>query len=122
MNNATLLIYLLISQCQAIWPVLKDQQTRVERSLTSCRHVTNTIDSLVDTGVSIQVTTELHTKWTGEFEERRVREMLWAIECHVLKEVCQTTLFVVFLNRTHTLRNVKVGYMLWPFIVKDVVS
>ena len=48
--------------------------------------------------------------------------MLRTIKRHVLQEVSQTTLILVLLNRTNTLRNVEIGYMLRPIIVEDVVS
>ena len=48
--------------------------------------------------------------------------MLRTVECHVLKEVSQTTLVVILLNGTDTLCNVEVGYTLRPFVVEDVVS
>ena len=48
--------------------------------------------------------------------------MLRAIEAHVLKEVSETALLVLFLDGTHTLCNVKLCPVFGPVVVTDVVS
>ena len=48
--------------------------------------------------------------------------MLRTIEGHVLQEVSQTLLGIVFLNRAYTLGNVEVGFLLRSVVVSEIIS
>ena len=48
--------------------------------------------------------------------------MLRAIESHVLQEVCQATLALIFVDRTYALGNVEVCHMLRILVVTNVIS
>ena len=92
MDNATLLVNLFRVEGKTISPVAKDEQARVESALTSCRHVVDIVNSLVNAGVGIQVATKLHADRLAIADEVVAREIVGAIEAHMLKEVSQTTL------------------------------
>ena len=122
MNHATLLVYLLGFQQQAVGPVVQNQQTRVYDTLTGGGHVRDVIHRLVDRGVGIQVASELHTDGLTPFHDVVTLEVLCAVEAHVLQEVGQSALVVVLLNRTHALGNVELGTLFGPCIMTDVIS
>ncbi len=96
-DNATLLVNLFRVEGKTISPVAKDEQTRVESALTSCRYVVDIVNSLVDAGVGIQVATKLHADRLAIADEVVAWEIVCAIEAHMLKEVSQTTLTFFFL-------------------------
>ena len=62
MNDTALLVYFLRVECQAVRPVLQNEDTRVDGCSTLCRHVADAVNRLVDRGVSIEVATELHAQ------------------------------------------------------------
>ena len=121
-DDPAFLVDFLVGKRQAVRPVLEDQQAGVECALAGRRHVADTVDGLVDAGIGIQVAAELNAERTGEFQQRGVGEVLRPIEGHVLQEVGQPSLLVVLLDGTDPLCDVEVGYMLRPFVVKDVIG
>ena len=75
-HHVAFLVYLVCFQQQAVRPVLQYQQARVECCGTLGRYVTDTINGLVDRGIGIQVTTELHAQRTGELDDAIALEVL----------------------------------------------
>ena len=92
MNHVALLVNLVSLQQKTVRPVFQNQQTRVERRGTLGGNVADTINGLVDTGISIQIATELNTQRTGEFDDAVALEVFRTVEGHVLEEVSQTAL------------------------------
>ena len=75
-NDVTLLIDLLGLECQAVRPVLQDEQTRVEGGSPLGGNVADTIDCLVDRGIGVQVAAELNTQRTAELDNAITLEVL----------------------------------------------
>ena len=121
-DDTAFLVDFLSVEGQSVRPVLKDEDTGVDGTLSCCRYIAHAVYRLVDARVGIEVAAELHSQSTCVFEERRVREMLRAVEGHVLQEMGQTALVLVLLNGAHTLSNVEIGHMLRPLVVPDVVG
>ena len=92
MHYVTLLVNLIRFQRKTVRPVFQDQQTGVNGCGALGGNVTDTVDGLVNTRIGIQVTAELHTQGTGEFDNTIALEMLRAVESHVLQEVGKSTL------------------------------
>ena len=92
MNHVALLVNLVSLQQKTVRPVFQNQQTRVERRGTLGGNVADAINGLVDTGISIQIATELNTQRTGEFDDTVALEVFRTVEGHVLEEVSQTAL------------------------------
>ena len=62
MDNAALLVNLLVGEQQTAAPVLENQQTRVDGALASAGHVVDVIHGLGNARVGVQVATEVHAQ------------------------------------------------------------
>ena len=122
MDDTTLLVDFLGFEQKARRPVAQDEQARVERRLTCCRHVVDVVDRLVDRGVSIQVGSELHTNGLQPRDELVALEVIRTVEGHVFQEVGESALALLLLNGTHLLCDVEVGAVLRPVVVTNVVG
>ena len=125
MNHATLLVYLLVLQQQVVAPVVQDEQTRVSDTLTLQGHCRDVIYRLVDARIGIQVHAKLHTDGFAPGHDTQLlalsREVLRAVECHVLQEVSQAPLTRLLQDTSHALGNVKVRQSRLLRIVTNVV-
>ena len=112
MDNTTFLVYLCIFQQQVMTPVVQNEQTRVENAFTFQRNSRNIIYRLLYAGISIQVSTKLHTNGLAPGNDTQLlslaREVLGTIKRHVFQEVRQATLTGFFLYRTHLLGDIEV--------------
>ena len=120
--HAALLVDFLVLEQQAIAPVLEDEQARVEGTLAAAGHVADVVHRLVDAGVGVQVTAKFHTQRAGVVDHAVALEVLGAVEAHVLQEVGQAALALLFLQRAHTLSNVEVYMVLRVVVVAHVVG
>ena len=120
--NVTLIVDSLLGKRDTIAPILEDEHTRIYGCSTSSWYVGKIINGLVDTCVSIQILTILHTNALKIVLKAIALEMLRTIESQVLQEVSQTTLVVVLINRTNLLCNVETCYMLREIVVTNVVG
>ena len=105
---------------------MQDQQTGVYYTYIVGRYVADSVYCFVDTGVRIQVCSELDTfGFTPRHDAQSgfiTREVLCPIEGHMLKEVSQTALLRFFKDGTHFLCNVEFDAFFWKCIVSDVIS
>ena len=122
MYNVTLIVDSLLGKRDTIAPILEDEHTRIYGCSTSSWYVGKIVNGLVDTCVSIQILTILHTNALKIVLKAIALEMLRTIESQVLQEVSQTTLVVVLINRTNLLCNVETCYMLREIVVTNVVG
>ena len=74
-NDTTLLVNLLFFEQKSVRPVFQYKQTGIECSLTLGRNIANTIDRFIDTGIGIEITSELHTQRTGIVDNTVALEM-----------------------------------------------
>ncbi len=122
MNHTTFLVDFLGVESKVVGPVVEDKEARVLYALTSHGHVGNVVDSLINTGVGIEVDAKLHTNRFEPVAERRAGIIGCAVETHVFKEVSQTALVVFFENRTDRLGDIEIGLAFGRFIMTDVVG
>ena len=120
-NNTTLCIYLLRQQKQTACPVVHYQQRRVNNSLANGRHVGETINSLVDGRVSIDITAKVHTDRLKIINNSFARKVLSSIERHMLQEVSQTVLVILFQHRAYCLSDMEIAALFRLFIMTDIV-
>ena len=106
-------------------PVVQDEQTRVDNTLTfqgDCRDV---IDRLFHTSIGIQVGTELHANGLTPGNNAQAfalaREILRTVKRHVLQEMSQSALTGFLLNRAHPLGNVEISQSRFLGIMTDIV-
>ena len=66
------------------------------------------VDSLVYGCVGIEVSTELDSNAFAVLDDAVSGEMLGSVEAHVLKEMCKTSLVIIFKDRAHFLGYVEV--------------
>ena len=122
-DHAALTVDVLRGQQQAVGPVMEDPQAGVDCARHGGHgHVVYIIYGLVDAGIGIQVSTEFHTDALAVFHHAIAREMLRAVEAHVLQEMGQTALVLVFQDGAHFLGDVEIGLPLRLLIVPDVVG
>ena len=121
MDDATLLLNLLVGKRQRVSPIVEDKQTRVDNLLLLNRHVHYVVHRLISAGVCVQVHAKLNALRLQPRQNQLVREVFRAIETHVLKEVSQTILVLVFLHRTHLLGDMEVSLSFWIFIMAYIV-
>ncbi len=103
-------------------PVVKDEQTGVDGSSSLYIHVVDVIDSLIERGVGIEVLAELHADALKIFLQAVTWKVGGAVEAHVFEEVCQTSLVLIFLNRTHFLGDVEESTFLGPLVVAKIIG
>ena len=121
MDDATLLVNLLGLQEQSVGPVVQNQQTRVDDALARRGYITYIIYRLVDRGIGVKIGAKLHTDGLTPFHDIVTLEVLGTVKAHVLQEVSQSALLVVFLNRAYTLCDVELGTLFGPCVMTDVI-
>ena len=98
------------------------QQRRVNDTLAIGRHVRQTIDRLIDGGISIDVSTEVHTDGLKIIDDALTGEVLGTIEGHMLQEVSQTILMILFEDRTYTLRDMEFAALLRLLVMTNIIG
>ncbi len=121
-DDATLLVDLVLFERQSARPVAQDEQAGVDVVGIGGGHVVDVVHRLVDGREGIEVATELHADRLAIAQQGIALEVVAAVEGHVLEEVGQTALALLLLDGTHALGNVEVGTVLRPVVVPDVVS
>ena len=101
---------------------MKDQETGVDEVLIRRRGVHDLIDSLVDGGVGIEVGAKFHTILLQVVDHTLAGEVLATLEGHVLEEVSETALIVLFEDAADALGDVEVGSLLRLLVVTDDVG
>ena len=120
-DNATLLVYLLILEQEVMAPIVQNQQARVNGTGSLHVYVINIVNGLVKGCIGIQVLTELHTNTLQILLQGITREVSSSVETHMLQEVRQSALILFLLNRTNFLSDVEVATFLGPLVMADVV-
>ena len=121
MDDTTLLVNLLRVESQSVSPIMEDKQTGVNNVLVVRRHITYIIYRLGDTCISVEVGTKLDTLRLTPSENTVAGEMLGSVEAHVLKEVSETALRLLLLNRAHLLCDVELRTVFGPCVVTDII-
>ena len=126
MDDTSFLINLCVFEQQIVAPVVENQQTGIDNTLTFQRSRTNMIDRLVDGCRGIEIGTELYAdslapRYDAQFLPF-ARKVLGAVESHVLQKMGQSALTGFFQNAAHTLGNVEVGQSCLLGIVANVVG
>ena len=120
-NHTTLCINLFRQKEQAASPIVHHQQRRVNDSLADGRHVRQTINGLVNRRVCVDISAEIHTDRLEIIDDTFARKMLRTIESHVLQEVRQTILVILFQHSTYGLCDVEIAALFWLLVVTDVI-
>ena len=98
------------------------EQRTVHDPFAVRRHVTQTINGLVDRGVSIDVTTEIDTYRLKIVDDALTREMLRTVERHMLQEVRQTVLMILFEDSTDSLRDMELCTLFGLLVMTDIIG
>ena len=121
-DDAALGVDLIGLQGDEVRPVVQDQQRRVDDAFARGRHVADVVDRLVPARTGVEVGAELHADRLQILGQHLAREVLRAVEGHVLEEVGQALLRVVLLDGADVVQDVEVGLPLGLFVVADVVG
>ena len=100
---------------------MQNKQTRVDGTSNLHIDIVDVIDSFVESRVGIEVLTELHTDALQVLLQTITREVFCAIEAHVLEEVSQSALVIIFLYGTYALGDVEIATLLGPLIMANVI-
>ena len=117
-DHAALLVNLLIGEQQTVAPVLKDEHARVHYTLVGGWHIADDVNGLGVIGVGVVVALRLEVVIDAM---TFAVEVFTAVKGHVLQEVCQAILVILFLHGTHALGDVEVGTLFRVIVVTDVV-
>ncbi len=124
--HAALLVDLTVLEQDEVAPVVENQQAGVEDVLVVAGHVADVVDGLVDAGVGVEVGAVLDGLALAPVHDALAalvaREVLGAVECHVLEEVSQSALTRLLEYGAHLLRDVEFHTVLGLVVVADVVG
>ncbi len=102
--------------------VAQDHQAGVHDAGTFDRDVVEHVLGLFETGGGIDVRAEFSTDGTEVVQDGLVREVLRAVEAHVLEEVGETVLVRGFLDGAHIGSEVELGTSGGELVVADVIG
>ena len=98
------------------------EQRRVDDSLAIGRHIRKTIDCLVNRCIGIDISAEVNANRFEIVDDTFAWEMLCTIESHVLQEVRQPILVVLFKDSSYGLCYMKLATLLRLLIMTDVIG
>ena len=102
-------------------PVLENEQRPVHHRGVVCRYL-QLVHGLVETGMGVDVCPEPHAERLHEAGDRLLGEMQRAVEAHMLDEVSEPALIVVFENGARVDDEPKFGAGLRLLVRADVVA
>ena len=101
------------------------QQSGIDDSFAIRRHIRQTINGLVNRSVGIDVSTEIDSYRLEIVDDSLAREMLSAVKGHMLQEMRQTVLMVLFEDSTYGLRDMELaallGLLVMTYIIRQTV-
>ena len=121
MDHTTFFFYLNGIEQQPIGPVVEHQQATVKFLLTNGgRNIVDVIDGLLNTGLGIHPI--IGTDALKEPVDAIASEVLTAVKAHVFQKVGQSSLIVLFLQTTHSLRQIKASPVLRPVVIFNIIG
>ncbi len=120
-DDATLLVDLGRLERHGVRPVLEDQQGPIDDGGTVGRNL-QLVDRLVEAGVGVDVGAEAHARRLQERDHVLLGKVTRAVEGHVLDEVRQPALVVVFEHRPGVDDEPELGTILRLLVDADVVA
>ena len=121
-DDAALRIDLFVQKEQTAAPVVHDKERRVHDSCAVRRYIRETIDGLVDRGIGIDVSAEIHTHGLEIIDDAFAREVLGAVEGHMLQKMRQTVLVILFEDSTHSLCDMELCALFGLFVMTDIIG
>ena len=121
-DDTALGVDLFGQQQQTATPVVHHEQSTIYDPGTVGRHVRQAIHSLVNRGVGVDVATEIDTNRLKIVDDTFTREMLGAVEGHMLQEMRQTVLVILFEDRSDGLCDMELTTLLGLLVMTDVIG
>ena len=109
MNHTALGIDFLRVECEGRCPVVKDEKACVLHACTGYGYVADVVYGLVNRGVGIEVVAEFDAVCLAPVDDSFAREIVGAVEAHVLQEVGEAALVFLFECRAYFLCDIEVG-------------
>ena len=103
-------------------PVVKNEKTAVLNGSARNGNIRDIVDSLVHSGIGIEVISELYTDRFKPVDKILTGKILGSVEAHVLKEVSQTALIILFEDRADLLGDIEVCLTFWIVVVTDKIG
>ena len=124
-DDAALLVDFLVAEQKRVAPVVEDEQAGVGHAGLVDRSGGDVVDRLVDTGVGVEVGTELDALALAPLPQAALLstgEVLGAVEGHVFEKVGKSSLTRLFEDGAHALSNVEVGHVGRLAVLPDVIG
>ena len=121
-DDAALRIDLFVQKEQTAAPVVHDEERRIHDSCAVRRYIREAIDGLVDGGIGVDVSTEVHTHGLKIIDDAFAREMLGAVEGHMLQKMRQTILVILFEDSTNSLCDMELCALFGLFVMTDIIG
>ena len=121
-DDATLLVNLLLIQGEVATPVVQDQQDTVHCGGAGSGYIIYIIYGLIDGSVGIQLLAELHADALQVAQQGIAGIVLGTVEAHVLQEVGQAALLLFLLNGAYLLCNVEIGLSGSLQVLADIIG
>ena len=100
---------------------MKDEEYRVYEGLPYKRNLRDVVDCLGLGCICIYIVAEADSVLLQEFEDGLVRIFLRSVECHMLEEVGQTVLVVLFLKCADIVYDVEIRTTLVFSVVTEII-
>ena len=101
---------------------MHDEQCGVNYALAIGGDITQTIDSLINAGIGVDIAAEVDTDGFEVLDDSFSGEVLRTIERHMLKEVRQSILVVLLEDSPHGLGYMEICALFRLLIMPDIVS
>ena len=121
-DHAALGIDLLVQEQQTATPIAHHKQRAVNDAFAIRRYIRKTVNGLVNRGIGIDVSAEINTYRLKIIDDPFAGEMLCSVESHMLQEMRQTVLMILFEDSTYCLRNVELATLFRLLVVTDVIG
>jgi hypothetical protein len=120
-DDAALFVDLFRIERDSVRPFLQDEQRAIDHGWIVGRNL-QLVDRLVEARVGVDVRAETHARGLQKPDDVLLRKTARAVEAHVLNEVSETALIIVFENRSCVDDQPKLRAILRSLVGPDVIS
>ena len=101
---------------------MKYEEARVDDAFPYDRYVVEHVLSLLEACRCVDVSSELGSDALKPLKKGLAREVFRSVEAHVLEEVSETVLVIVFLECSYVSSKVEFSSLCWLIVVADVIG
>ena len=121
-DDSAFVVQCLLLAGDVAGPVVQHHKHGIHERIPHQRHFREVIDGLGPGGEGIHVITETHAFLGQEIEYPLAGIMPGAVEGHMLQEMGQTVLIVLFLESAHIVRDIELRAALGLLVMAEIVA